>query len=123
MSRLRALALLAGGVQPTGRQPTGMLAAGVLAAGMLAAGVLAGCSSPPPPTDTARQRCEWQADKNPAVQKVLQQQALRSGDPAWQEELALARRKAVDACLVAAGVALRGGVQPVSRARYGLGWY
>ncbi len=94
--------------------------------------VLAGCGAPGPPPSAVAQRtalgpqearCQQQTDNDPAVKAVLVQAPLMSGDPAWQEQLAQARRKAVDTCLAAAGVAVRGGVQPISRAHYGLGWY
>jgi hypothetical protein len=87
-----------------------------------AIGVLAGCA-PAPPADMAQGRCQLQADKDPAVQELIFQQLANPGEPGIDQQLALARRKAVNACLDAAGVATRGGVEPVSRAHYGLGWY
>jgi hypothetical protein len=84
--------------------------------------VLAACSAAPPAT-TAQGRCEQQAYQDPAVKALLVKAPAWSGDPGWQEELRLARRKSVNDCLVAAGLAPPGGVQPVARARFGLGWY
>ncbi len=89
---------------------------------------LAACGAPGPPRSTAvlgpdAARCQQQTDNDPAVKAVLVQAPSRSGDPVWQQQLADARRKAVNDCLVAAGVAVRGGVEPVARAHYGLGWY
>jgi hypothetical protein len=84
--------------------------------------VLAGCA-PGPSADTVRGRCELQADKDPAVQTIIFQQLSIRGSPKLAEDLTVARRKAVNSCLTAAGVALPGGVEPVSRARYGFGSY
>jgi len=85
-------------------------------------GVLAGCAAAP--QDSAvQERCQFQADKDPAVQELVFQQLARPASPILDQQMAMARRKAVDSCLTAAGVALPGGVEPVSRARYGLGWY
>ena len=84
--------------------------------------VLAACSTAPPAT-TAQGRCEQQVDQDPAVKAVLVQAPAWSADPGWQELLRLARRKSVNDCLVAAGFAPPGGVEPVNRARFGLGWY
>jgi hypothetical protein len=83
---------------------------------------LVGCS-PAPPADTVQGRCQQQADDDPAVKAVLVQATTRSGEPPWQAELAQARHKAVQDCLIAAGVPVRGGVEPVNRAHYGLGLY
>jgi hypothetical protein len=76
-----------------------------------------------PPATTAQGRCQQQVDQDPAVKAILLQAPARSGEPRWQEELAQARRKSVINCLNAAGIPQRGGVQPVSRAQYGAGWY
>jgi hypothetical protein len=46
-----------------------------------------------------------------------------SGDPVYQQQIAELRRVAVNRCLTAAGVAPPGGVEPVYRAHYGLGWF
>jgi hypothetical protein len=85
--------------------------------------MLTACGAPPPPATTVQGRCEQQTDQDPAVKAVLAQAPARSGEPRWQEELAVARRKSVTDCLAAAGIKQRGGVQPISRAQYGLGWY
>jgi len=47
---------------------------------------------------------------------------LREPGPS-QAELARARLKSYNDCMVAAGAAPPGGVQPVDRALYGTGWY
>ena len=57
------------------------------------------------------------------MKAVLVKAPAWSSDPQWQEQLAMARHKAVNDCLVAAGLAPRGGVQPLNRAHYGFGWY
>ena len=88
----------------------------------LVAGVLAACSSAPPAT-TAQARCQQQVNDDPAVKAILVNAPVMGAEPVWQEQLAQARRKSVNDCLVAAGLAPPGGVEPVSRARYGLGWY
>jgi len=85
--------------------------------------LLAACAAAPP-TDPAHARCQQQADQDPAVQALLVKAPAWSSDPQWQENLAMARRKAANDCLVAAGVApARGGVEPINRTHYGLGWY
>jgi hypothetical protein len=80
--------------------------------------LLAGCT-PPPPATTAQGQCEQQADQDPAVHALLVQSTVSSLDPIWQTKLSLARRKAVNTCLTAKGIPLRGGVQPVLLAPYG----
>jgi hypothetical protein len=82
---------------------------------------LVGCT-PAPPADTAQGRCRQQIDSDPAVQAVMVQGVSRGMMPDWQAELALARRVSFNNCMVAAG-GPSGGVEPVVRARYGLGWY
>jgi hypothetical protein len=110
MSRYPALALLP------------KLGASVLVASVLVAGGLAACSSAPPAT-TAQARCQQQVNDDPAVKAILVNAPGMGADPTWREQLAQARRKSVNDCLVAAGLAPPGGVEPVNRARYGLGWY
>jgi hypothetical protein len=85
-------------------------------------GVLVACSSKPP-ASTVQARCQAQVDDDPAVKAILVKAPGMGADPGWREELAQARRKSVDDCLSAAGVVVRGGVEPVSRARYGMGWF
>jgi hypothetical protein len=84
--------------------------------------VLAACSAAPP-ANTAQARCQQQADNDPAVEAILVEAPAWGADPQWQEKLALARHKSVNDCLVAAGLAPRGGVEPINRAHFGLGWY
>lgn len=84
--------------------------------------LLAGCT-PPPPATTPQGQCQQQTDQDPAVKALLADGPARSSEPMYQQELALARRKAVNDCLSAKGLAPRGGVEPVSHARFGLGWY
>jgi hypothetical protein len=84
--------------------------------------VLAACGSSPP-ADTAQGRCEQQVNSDPNVKAVLVDAPAWGEDPHWQQQLAQARRKSVNDCLIAAGVTVRGGVQPVDRARFGSGWF
>lgn len=84
---------------------------------LLLLALLAGCT--PPPATTPQGQCEQQAEQDPAVHDLLVQSTVSSMDPIWQTKLALARRKAVNACLTAKGLAPRGGVQPVLLAPYG----
>jgi hypothetical protein len=79
--------------------------------------------SPSPPATTPQARCQQQVDSDAAVKALLVQAPARSADPRWQADLADARRQSVTVCLTAAGLAPRGGVEPVARARYGLGWF
>ena len=83
---------------------------------------LVGCT-PAPPADTAQGRCQQQIDSDPAVQAVMLQGPPRGMDVTWQADLAVARRTSFNSCMVAAGAAPPGGVQPVDRALYGTGWY
>ena len=83
---------------------------------------LVACSKAPP-ADTAQGRCEQQVNDDPAVKAILVDAPSRGWDPIWQAELNRARRKSVYDCLAAAGVAPRGGVEPVEHAHYGLGWF
>ena len=83
---------------------------------------LVGCS-PAPPADTARGRCQQQIDSDPAVKAVMVQGVSRGMMPDWQAELARARLTSFNNCMVAAGAAPPGGVEPVDRARYGAGWF
>jgi hypothetical protein len=81
--------------------------------------LLAACARSP--ADTPLARCQQQADSTPEVKALLVDAGARGGDPEWQWDLAMARRKAVNDCLAAAGQAPRGGVEPVRRPNYGLG--
>jgi hypothetical protein len=92
------------------------------AAGVLAAGVLVGCSSTPP-ADPVQARCQQQSYDDPTVKAMLYDRPGYSGDPVYQQQIAELRRVAVNRCLTAAGVAPPGGVEPVYRAHYGLGWF
>jgi hypothetical protein len=83
---------------------------------------LGACASAPP-ANTAQARCEQQVYDDPAYKAVLVDASTYNIDPRFQERLAQARRKSIYNCLVAEGLAPPGGVQPVSRARYGLGWF
>ena len=84
--------------------------------------LLAGCT-PPPPATTPQGQCQQQVDQDPAVKALIADGPLRSSEPRYQEDLAQARRKAVSDCLTAKGLQQRGGVEPVSRAKFGLGWF
>ena len=90
--------------------------------GLALLGALAGCASQPP-ADTVQARCQQQVYNDPGVKALLVQTPNRNMDPQWQWQLEQARHNAVNTCLAANGVAVRGGVQPVSRANYGLGNY
>jgi len=79
--------------------------------------------TPSRPATTPQARCEQQTDSDPAVKALLIQAPARGADPRWQADLAAARRQSVNACLTAAGLAPRGGVEPVYQAHYGLGWF
>lgn len=92
----------------------------ILALGLL--GLLAACAQPVP-TDPLLARCQQQADNTPEVKAVLVTAPTRAGDPNLQFDLDTARRKAINACLAAAGHAPRGGVEPVRQAHYGFGNY
>lgn len=83
---------------------------------------LVGCT-PAPPADTAKGRCQQQIDSDPAVKAVMVEGVSRGMDVVWQAELGRARLKSFNDCMVAAGAAPPGGVEPVDKARYGLGWY
>jgi hypothetical protein len=83
---------------------------------------LVGCAAPPPAT-TAQARCEQQVYDDPAFKAVFVEVSVHKEDPRYQEQLVLARRKSVNNCLVAQGLAPPGGVQPVTGAHYGLGWF
>ena len=86
-------------------------------------GVLAACARPPPPTDTAQAQCQQREDDDPNVKAVLVRAPQEEMHPPFQQELVTARRKAVFDCLAAQGLAPRGGVEPLSGAHYGAGWY
>jgi hypothetical protein len=81
--------------------------------------LLAACAGPP--ADTPLARCQQQADTTPEVKALLVDAGARGSDPGWQWNLAMARHKAVNDCLAAAGQAPRGGVEPVRRLNYGVG--
>jgi hypothetical protein len=98
------------------------LARSALGACTLAIWVLAACSSSPPAT-TLQGRCEQQAADDPSVKAIQVDAPTRSGDLEWQADLVAARHKAVTACLAAAGIVQRGGVEPVGRLHYGAGWF
>ena len=83
---------------------------------------LVGCA-PAPPANTVQGRCQQQIDSDPAVQAVMLQGPPRGMDVVWQADLGQARRKSYNDCMIAAGAAPPGGVEPVNRARYGTGWY
>jgi hypothetical protein len=89
---------------------------------LLAVGALTACGSTPPATPT-EERCEHQADKDPNVKAILVNAPAWGSDPTWQHQLAVARHASVNACLSAAGIPQRGGVEPVGTAHYGLGWF
>jgi hypothetical protein len=83
---------------------------------------LVGCA-PAPPANTAAGRCQQQIDSDPAVQAVMVQAPSTGQSLPWQRELALARHKSFNDCMIAAGAAPPGGVQPVDSVRYPTGWY
>jgi hypothetical protein len=83
---------------------------------------LVGCA-PPPPAGTVQGRCQQQVEYDPAVQAVVVQGVSRGMDVTWQAQLSRARLKSYNDCMIAAGAAPPGGVEPVDRARYGTGWY
>jgi len=83
---------------------------------------LVGCA-PAPPADTVKGRCQQQIDSDPAVKAIMVRGVSVGMTPPWQAELARARFKSFNDCMVAAGAAPPGGVEPVDRARYGAGWY
>jgi hypothetical protein len=83
---------------------------------------LVACASAPP-ANTPQARCEAQVYDDPAFKALYVDAAARNADPRYQEQLALVRRTSVNNCLAAQGLAPPGGVQPVSRALYGLGWF
>lgn len=92
--------------------------------GLCLLAALAACAPrPPPPADPLLARCQRQADDTKEVRDLLVRAPSRRGDPQFENDLAMARRKAVDACLTGAGHPPRGGVEPVNRAHYGLGYY
>jgi hypothetical protein len=86
------------------------------------AGALTGCSSKPP-ADPVQAKCEKQSYDDPAVKALTYDRPAQVGDPVWQQQVAEARRIAINRCLTASGAAPPGGVEPVMRARYGLGWF
>jgi hypothetical protein len=83
---------------------------------------LVGCA-PAPPANTVQGRCQQQIDSDPAVKAVMVKAAMTGLTPPYQAELARARLKSYNDCMVAAGAAPPGGGQPVDRALYGTGWY
>jgi len=91
-------------------------------AGLVVAVALAGCA-PAPPAGTVQGRCQQQVENDPAVKAVLVQAAMRGMDLPWQTELALARHKSFTDCMIAAGAAPPGGVEPVKGVRYPSGVY
>ncbi len=90
--------------------------------GLVLVVVLAGCA-PAPPAATVQGRCQQQVENDPAVKAVLVQATMRGMDLPWQTELAQARRKSFNDCMIAAGAAPRGGVEPVNGVRYPSGVY
>jgi hypothetical protein len=84
--------------------------------------VLAGCA-PAPPASTVEGRCQQQVDNDPAVKALLVQAPSTGQGLPWQTALAQARRKSFNDCMVAAGAAPRGGVEPVNGVRYPSGVY
>jgi len=85
-------------------------------------GVLAACT-PSPPADTPQARCQQREDEDPNVKALLVRAPAEEMHPPFQQELVVARRKSVFDCLAAQGLAPRGGVEPLSGAHYGAGWY
>jgi hypothetical protein len=84
--------------------------------------MLAACS-PPPPANTPEARCQQQEDQDPNVKALLVQAPVEGQKPEFQQQLVMARRKALNDCLTAQGLAPRGGVEPLQGAHYGLGWF
>jgi hypothetical protein len=83
---------------------------------------LVACTSAPP-ANTVQARCEQQVYDDPAFKAVFVESSSRGMDPRYREQLAQARRKSINDCLAAQGLARRGGVEPVAGAHYGLGWF
>ncbi len=84
--------------------------------------ILAACA-PQPPADTPEARCRQQQDEDPNVKALLVQSPVEYQKPVFQQQLLMARRKAVTDCLAAQGLAPRGGVEPLQGAHYGAGWF
>jgi len=84
--------------------------------------ILAACAAPPP-ADTPEARCRQQVNQDPNVKELLVQSPADYQKPEFQQQLEMARRKAVNDCLAAQGLAPRGGVEPLQGAHYGLGWF
>jgi len=74
----------------------------------------AGCASYNPQDNSPQAFCERQANNNPAVQKLVSQQLTEGGgSPLTAAQIRLAKRRAMQNCLLAKGIAVPGGVEPV----------
>lgn len=74
---------------------------------------LAGCAANAPARSDPRAFCEYQAANNPEVAKLTMQSLSFPSADNLAPQISLAKRRALDRCLVQSGITPPGGVEPV----------